>query len=93
MSGLGDQKKKAIMRRYNRVLESHGKMAKYISKAVIYGEVALPFFISPVRVGIIVLEQLKAGCDGSEDFVAYQEDLDRDLDKLAEEETKVRENQ
>ena len=83
MPGLGEQKRKAIMRRYNRVLQEHGKMAKYISKAVIYQEVALPFFIAPARVGVIILEELQSGNSCNEEVLAFQQDMDADLNELA----------
>ena len=84
MPGLGEHKRKAIMRRYNQVLSEHGKMAKYISKAVIYQEVALPFFIAPYRVGVIILEELRKGNDCNETILGYQQELDGELNKLAE---------
>ena len=86
MSGFGEQKRRAIMRRYNRILGEHGKMAKFISKAVIYQEVALPFFVAPARIGVILLEELKKGNTCEEEIPAFQKDLDKELNILAEEE-------
>ena len=90
MSSLGEQKRKAVMRRYNRILGEHGKMAKYISKAVIYQEVALPFFIAPVRVGVIILEELRRGETINEDIAGVQQEVDQTLGELAEEERTLR---
>jgi len=85
MSDLSSQKKKAVMRRYNRILEKHGKMAKYISKSVIYREVALPFFISHVRVGVIILEMIKKKDDGSIGDIHLENEIDTEVETIAKE--------
>lgn len=85
MNGLGEEKKKAIMRRYNRVILQHGKMAKFISRGEIYREVALPFFIDQIRVGQIIRELLKNGYSGSEHRSPEEVDIDNEIEVIVNE--------